>query len=331
MKIKYRKHKDYLSVDIQKLRPKDSYKDLFNKRTHSIDKLVKEFGKIPNELLIKRRCPSCGSSNYSLSMEKDYMKIVCCDSCGLIYTNPIFNEDHYKKLYQSSEYQNIMKNLGEDSHDYRVERFGMERVKIMSDFLISNKVDYLDVGCSTGFVVEAAKQKGWNAIGIDLNPSAISFGVSKGLDLYNSSLEDFDSEMEFDAISLFDVLEHLVNPSDILKQVSKKLKSGGILFLYVPNWDSASRFLLNKDAHFIWPTHHLNYYSPKTITSFLESFDYDVELITTEGLDLVDYCWFEEEINGNQTDQLKKIIDQLQFFINAGGYGKNLRVLARKK
>ena len=332
MKIPYRKFEEYISVDMEELRPKGSYKKLIEKRTHSIDSLILKYGKIPSDLLIVRNCPTCDSSNFTLELQKDHMDIVQCSNCSLVYTNPIFDDEHYKSTYSSEDYQKIVKDLGEESHNYRVRRFGKERVDILSNFLDhKDEIRYLDVGCSTGFVVEAAKDAGWIAKGIDLNPSAIDFGKSRGLDLTNASLDETSFEKEsFDVISLFDVLEHLTNPKEIINQAQSYLADEGLLFIYVPNWDSASRMIMNEDAHFIWPTHHLNYYTPNTLRDFLERQDFIVEFVSTEGLDIVDYIWREEEVEENDVTALKKISDKLQFFINAGGYGKNLRMIVRK-
>ena len=66
-------------------------------------------------------------------------------------------------------------------------------------------------------------------------------------------------------MSLFDVLEHVLEPARTLRACAELLAPGGIIFLYVPNFDSASRLLMGANAHFIWPTHHLNYYTPATI------------------------------------------------------------------
>lgn len=333
MKIPYRKLEEYIPIEMDELRPKGSYKKLIKKRTHSIDDLIKKYNKIPDDLLTLRNCPTCDTTGFSKILQKDHMDIVQCENCNLVYTNPIFNDEHYKTTYQSRDYQEIVKDLGEESHNYRVNRFGKERVKIMAKLIKDqNDVNYLDVGCSTGFVIEAASTEGWNAVGIDLNPSAIEFGKSRGLDLQNNSLDEISfPENYFDVISMFDVLEHLPNPKEIINQALKYLKEGGILFIYVPNWDSASRILMEENAHFIWPTHHLNYYTPNTLQSFLENLGLKVEYLVTEGLDVVDYIWREEEINKMNMDAIKNISDKLQFFINAGGYGKNLRVMARKK
>jgi 2-polyprenyl-3-methyl-5-hydroxy-6-metoxy-1,4-benzoquinol methylase len=332
--LRYRELAEYLPVDIARLRPKDSYKQLIARRTHAIDALVARHGRIPPELLRPRACPTCGSADARPELEKDHLALVRCAACDMVYVSPTFDEDHYREVYGSADYQTIMRELGESSHEYRVQRFGTERVDTMARFVKTVSGDapaYLDVGCSTGFVVEAARDRGWRAVGIDLNSSAVGFGRARGLDLRVASLEDAGFELaSFDAISLFDVLEHLLHPIASLTACLELLRPGGVVYLYVPNYDSASRLLMGADAHFIWPTHHLNYYTPVTLSDLLERHGVTVELVQTEGLDFVDYIWQRREVHGENMDHVERIADTLQFLANAGGYGKNLRVLGRK-
>jgi 2-polyprenyl-3-methyl-5-hydroxy-6-metoxy-1,4-benzoquinol methylase len=331
MQIPYRQFSDYRPVDVARLRPGGSYKSLIERRTHPIDALVAQFGRIPAELLADRPCPTCGSSDSRAELDKDHMALVRCAVCDLVYVTPTFDEHHYRKVYASQAYQDIVRDLGINSHDYRVERFGTERVGLMARHLPMPAPRYLDVGCSTGFVTEAAKAAGWSAIGIDLNPSAIEFGRGRGLDLRVAALEDAGfTPGSFDAVSLFDVLEHLIDPAAIVRVASELLAPGGILFLYVPNYDSASRLLMGANAHFIWPTHHLNYYTPITIRDLMQRHALTPELVVTEGLDIEDYRWYRREVLGKSDEALAEIADVLQFMINAGCYGKNLRVIARK-
>jgi 2-polyprenyl-3-methyl-5-hydroxy-6-metoxy-1,4-benzoquinol methylase len=332
MSILYRRIAEYQPVDIAQLRPAGSYKQLIEKRTHPIDDLVARFGRIPEELLKPRACPTCGRSDAAPELEKDHMTIVRCRACDLVYVSPTFDEAHYKRVYVSAEYQEIVRDLGIRSHEYRVRRFGTERIELMLRHLpYDSRPRYLDVGCSTGFVVEAARDRGWEAIGIDLNPSAIEFGHERGLDLRHVALEDGGfAPASFDAISLFDVLEHLLDPVRTLRTCSQLLRPGGILFLYVPNYDSASRLLMGADAHFIWPTHHLNYYTPTTIRDLMTREGLTTEYVATEGLDIVDYLWYRREVHGKEETGVEEIADTLQFLINAGAYGKNLRVIARR-
>jgi 2-polyprenyl-3-methyl-5-hydroxy-6-metoxy-1,4-benzoquinol methylase len=334
MNIPYRRVSEYQPVEVGKLRPGSSYKALIEKRTHPIDDLVERFGRIPEELLSRRACPTCGSSDEALEFEKDHMRIVRCNVCDLVFVNPTFDASHYKEVYASQAYQEIVRDLGINSHDYRVKRFGAERVQMMAEHMrVANgrSPRYLDVGCSTGFVIEAARARRWDAIGIDLNPSAIEFGRSRGLDVRTIALEDARfAPRTFDAVSLFDVLEHLLEPRRTLAMCVDLLAPGGILFLYVPNFDSASRLLMGANAHFIWPTHHLNYYTPTTIRDLVTRHSLTPELIVTEGLDMEDYIWYRREVLHRDADGLAEIADVLQFLANAGCYGKNLRVIARR-
>jgi SAM-dependent methyltransferase len=331
VQIPYRQLSEYQAVDISRLRPGSSYKQLIEKRTHPVDELVRAHGRIPEELLTPRVCPTCGHADARHELDKDHMQLVRCVVCDLVYVSPTFDEAHYKKVYASQEYQDIVRDLGINSHDYRVQRFGRERVALMASQLTSLTPRYLDVGCSTGFVVEAAREAGWEAIGVDLNPSAVEFGQARGLDLRAVDLEAGGFEPgSFDAVSLFDVLEHLIEPVRTLRACTRLLKTGGIVFLYVPNYDSASRLLMGKDAHFIWPTHHLNYYTPVTIRDLLTRQGLETAYLATEGLDIVDYLWYRREILGKQDEDVAEIADVLQFFVNAGAYGKNLRVIGRR-
>jgi 2-polyprenyl-3-methyl-5-hydroxy-6-metoxy-1,4-benzoquinol methylase len=332
MNIPYRRIAEYQPVDLAKLRPGTSYKQLIAKRTHPIDELVRTHGRIPEDLLTPRSCPTCGAREARHELDKDHMQLVRCAACDLVYVTPTFDEAHYKRVYASQEYQDIVRDLGIKSHEYRMQRFGRERVGLMADHLPGVATPrYLDVGCSTGFVVEAARDAGWTSVGLDLNPSAVEFGRSRGLDLRPVALEDAAFEAgSFDAVSLFDVLEHLLDPLRTLRACTRLLAPGGIVFLYVPNYDSASRLLMGKDAHFIWPTHHLNYYTPATMRDLMARQGLETVYLATEGLDVSDYLWYRREVHGQTDEGVAEIADLLQFFVNAGAYGKNLRVIARK-
>ncbi len=244
--------------------------------------------------------------------------------------SPVFNYDHYINLYTNKEYQNIVKKLGEASHKYRKNRFGAERLKILKEFFKKKNCNLLEIGCSTGFFLEEAKSYGWNVKGIELNPSAVSFAKKKSIDVMNVDYVSTNFKKKFDIICAFDVLEHLFDPLKIVKKVKKDLKRNGLFFLYVPNWQSATRLLIGeKNSHFIWPTHHLTYFTPKTLEKFLVKQGFKVIFWETQGLDLEDINWYLSHKKKNN-DILKKFSSKLQFMINSSGYGKNLRMIVKK-
>ncbi len=331
LSLPYKGEVEYQNIDVDRLRPNKAYDYLIENRNAALQEILSTPEKL-QEFLIYRSCPCCGSSQYKFLYKKDSLDLVQCVDCDVIYVNPIFDEEKYLAIYQSQEYQEIVRRLGEESHLYRVERFGRERAQFIEKFHTpSLPKRFLDIGCSTGFVIEALQELEWECVGLELNPSAVSFAQRRGLNVINVPLEEFHTNQQFSAIGMFDVLEHLVNPRQILLRARELLYEGGNLFIYVPNYNSASKELLGvQHAHFIWPTHHLTYFTPVTLKNFLESLGFEVFFWETQGLDLYDWIWFLENKTEFEIEWFKAYIEVFQFYINAAGHGKNLRMFARK-
>lgn len=331
LKITYKSNIESQNIDMASLRPNKSYDFLLENRNASLNELLSDSAKL-KEFLTKRNCPCCQYDKYTFSFTKDNLDIVKCEKCNVLYVNPIFNEEKYIQIYQSKQYQEIVQKLGEDSHLYRKNRFGKERMDFIEKYHRNELPKrFLDIGCSTGFVIEEAQERGWDTSGIELNPSAADFARKRGLKIFSKPLEGLSFENKFSAIGLFDVLEHLVNPNESLLKIRDMLLPNGNIFIYVPNYTSASREILGiENSHFIWPTHHLTYFTPDTLKNFIESLGFKVFFWETQGLDLYDIHWFFEQKSDIDTRFLEKYIETLQFYINCSGHGKNLRMFATK-
>lgn len=232
--------------------------------------------------------------------------------------------------YSAADYQDMLSALVLESHEYRVQRFGSERMEILNSHHASNAPkSVLDVGSSTGFFIEAAQKAGWSAAGIELAKTTREFSQGRGHRVFDSPLEEIILKEEFGAVTLFDVLEHVPNPRKTLELARSLLSPSGSLFIYVPNIDSAAFALEGGSANFIM-RNHLQYYSPATILHLLELTGYEALFIETRGLDVVD--WLTNlELNGVEIPpEIRNSASVLQEFTNRSGFGKNLRVLARK-
>ena len=331
LQLNYQNIPPLQNIDIDKLRPSDSYDFLIKNRNGELQKILDNPLQL-SKFLVKRTCPLCKLNKSKKILNKDNLDIVKCDNCNLIYVNPVFDSKLYQSIYKSDSYKKIGQKLSNKSHDYRLNRFGKER----ADFIIKyHSKDlpktYLDIGCSTGFTVEALLKKGWESRGLELNPATAKFGRERGLNIKEIDFLELDDNNKFSAISLFDVLEHLFDPSKVLEKAFNLLNDGGNIFIYVPNWDSASRFLIGEEkSHFIWPTHHLTYYVPETLIKHLEKYGFKILHWETQGLDLFDWAWVEKEKLSDSIEFLNTKLDLLQSYINSSGHGKNLRVFARK-
>ncbi len=177
----------------------------------------------PKQLFSARRIPA-----------RLHFRIVRCQQCGLIYSNPIYNTSKIKKLYEESEFIDdpfLQKQYENIIHYYELQ------LKKASSYL-KCKDNLLDIGCGNGFFLKAAKKLGFkNVCGVepgkdavqkadpDIRPCIINETFHKGL---------FEKE-SFDIVCFFHVLDHIIDPGDFLKNIYEILKPGGIVLLMTHN------------------------------------------------------------------------------------------------
>lgn len=125
----------------------------------------------------------------------------------------------------------------------------------------------LDVGCFNGFFVKKLCAMGYDAYGIDFNKKAIEFGTARydlGKRVAVKDINELVHEKKkFDAITLFDVIEHVESPRELLLSLKGLLREGGVLILSTPNNNMVWRPALD------YPPHHLSRYYPETLAVFL--------------------------------------------------------------
>jgi 2-polyprenyl-3-methyl-5-hydroxy-6-metoxy-1,4-benzoquinol methylase len=95
----------------------------------------------------------------------------------------------------------------------------------------------LDVGCGPGFLLSAARARGWDVRGIDLNPWAAAHARDElGLDVTRASLEEagFD-DAGFDAITMMDLVEHVPDPDALVREAARIVRPGGMLVILTPD------------------------------------------------------------------------------------------------
>lgn len=95
----------------------------------------------------------------------------------------------------------------------------------------------LDVGCSAGFFLEAARYAGWTVQGVELSADAAALARERlGLDVFVGELADAPlAPVSFDAVTLWDVVEHVRDPAAMLRDARTLLRPGGTLALSTPN------------------------------------------------------------------------------------------------
>lgn len=155
----------------------------------------------------------------------------------------------------------------------------------------------MDIGFGRAFLLYCLGRLGALPLGIELDPRAIEFANALAIKTFRGHLNDFTSETKFKMIAMLDLLEHPLNPMEMLNQASELLESGGLLMIWTPNGDFAS--LEENPTTFRVDLEHMQYLSPSTfmfIASKLNLRVVHLETIGFPGLAGIDKPLSEKEV-----------------------------------
>lgn len=124
----------------------------------------------------------------------------------------------------------------------------------------------LDFGCGFGQFVATCRKFGFRAFGVDRATPRIN----EAGDHIVRSLDMIDSDIDFHAITLFETLEHLDEPGDVLAALSSRMKVGGLLILETPDCSGVKSIETRQDYLKIHPLDHINAFTPTTLKTIAE-------------------------------------------------------------
>jgi SAM-dependent methyltransferase len=173
-------------------------------------------------------CPLCGSPEDLPLLQDLSRRMVRCQQCGLIYRNPRPTTRELARAFS-----------GDGSDPGAEERVGARRSRQFDRFLevAGRPRKLLDVGCGYGFFLKLAVEAGWEAIGVDPDPRAVAYAKDRLRvnahwgDLRGARFPDGS----FELVTLWNVLECVPDPLDLLNRVHRVLKDGGRVFIRTQN------------------------------------------------------------------------------------------------
>jgi hypothetical protein len=233
--------------------------------------LNKQTGMIDSKYLESRQCPVCGSTNFKNMFTKNGGQYVKCEECSMVYLNPVFKDDCLE-LYYINNNTNQANAHSEESLFYRnIYSGGLEQI-----LHAKNCKRILDIGCSSGLFLDIAKQQGLETFGIELNQLELKLATSKGHKVWNTTIEKTDLSTKFDAITLWDVFEHIKNGKQYLETLKPHLTDGGLIFMQIPSSQSLAARILHEKCNMFDGLEHVNLYNKNTITRVAEQSGFKV-------------------------------------------------------
>ncbi len=146
----------------------------------------------------------------------------------------------------------------------------------------------LDAGSGSGYFLDTAMERGWEAHGTEYDPVVVQACQARGIHMQQGVLDPRSYEQNsFDVITSFEVLEHLVDPMSELIHITRLLRPGGLLYLTTPNFNAVARHIARGRWNIINYPEHLNYYTPRTLGRALTKAGLEVGGVRTTGISVM--------------------------------------------
>lgn len=204
--------------------------------------------------------PAFGSSRHAIGG----VRVVQCKRCHLAWQDPMPDGASVKQAYDELRDDLYVEQAAGRQRSFR------RSLRLVERYLSGPPGRLLDVGCSAGIFLQLARDAGWDVLGLE--PSRWLFERAReelGEAVLQTTFEEAPlTAASFDLVTLWDVLEHVVDPAAVVEKCAEVLRSGGLLALNTPNVDS----LIARSMGSRWPLllpEHLYYYSPDSLEALL--------------------------------------------------------------
>ena len=227
-----------------------------------------------------RSCVVCGGA-LQPALRKDGFDLVSCVNCRMLMREKLPARDELEEIYAPEYFKYRAEDPVDGYADYLgdVERHretARRRLSLIDRF-VPSRGTLLDVGAAAGFFVDEAIQAGWDAKGIDIAPHMVEWGRRElGVPLQVGALSAVPGREAFTTVTMWDYLEHSLDPAGELARSHELLALDGILVLSTGDIDSVAARLSRTRWHLLTPRHHNFFFGTRTLVRLLERSGFDV-------------------------------------------------------
>ena len=219
-------------------------------------------------------CPNCRESAAQRPVTVRWgVRIVRCAGCGLVFANPQPSETELESYYGREYFE---KNADKFLHFPLPPEVALRFRRYLGELrAVCPQGRVLDVGCGTGRFLWVAREASFEVQGVELSPYAAALGREKlGVPIRTGRLEELDLSPDpapcFEAITMWDFLEHTPEPLAVLRAARSLLAEDGHLLMTVPNVGSWwARGMGERWFGFDKASEHLFYFTRESLRRLL--------------------------------------------------------------
>lgn len=210
-------------------------------------------------------CPVCKSLLEPAFLKNDF-QIGACVECDILAVMDSIPHSELHSIYTDGYYERDEARYIDVSPKMR--EIWMRRLHLIEKMKRSSTDgrQLLDVGCGTGVFLSVAQERGWEVAGIEVSAQGAALAQERlGIERIFSDLFTIEKSESFDVITIWDVIEHLIDPLGYLEKAHALLKSGGILALATVNSNALNKRFFGDSWRYFTPPEHLVYFNPHNL------------------------------------------------------------------
>jgi len=227
----------------------------------------------------KEGCCLCQSQQQKLFLDAKQRTVVECEDCGLRSLSPMPTLDHMIEINEETVHPFFNACL-EDEESYRT--YFEPKLNALQRAQPNGRL--LDVGCGAGFFLDAARTRGYDVSGVDLSPVPAAHARDKlGLDVRVDSLYGLKAPAaKFDAVTIFQTIEHDPNPDALCAELYRIIRPGGVLMVTTPAADGFVARVMGRRWFGYRNVEHVSFFSQDSLRHALEEAGFEIELLEIE-------------------------------------------------
>ena len=233
-------------------------------------------------------CPACGRALNPVVARFPRRTYFRCEDCGLLYLlgfggrEETYGEEYFSRDYQKRYGRTYLEDFA------AIKEAGRPRLRELERVLKPKPgAHLLEVGCAYGPFLQAAAERGYRAVGLDISPAAVRYvRETLGLPCLEGDflrLEESNLPAGLDALAMWYVIEHLPRLDRALQRANRLLRMGGALAFSTPNGAGLSARKDRLSFLELSPPDHVVVLSPDPASRLLGRFGFQVRRVRITG------------------------------------------------
>jgi len=224
-------------------------------------------------------CPLCGLQDYKMFVGAKQRTVVECQGCGLRALSPmptlsdlvVINEETVHPFFNACI---------EDEDTYRA--YFKRKLDDLQRYQPGGRL--LDVGCGAGSFLAGARARGYDIAGVDLSPVPAEYLERRlGLNVFVGSLYQYAAPSQsFDAVTIFQTIEHDPHPAELCRELLRILRPGGSLMVTTPAADGFVARAMGKRWFGYRNVEHVSFFSRQSLCFALEQAGFEIVYLEIE-------------------------------------------------